>query len=293
MKFGWFPEQQTYETFTVRIEALPYFEESVLAVRESGNVHEGWFCVPIQVGHENSAEPCPPVPISRFSLPPTHRMEYRSEAASSELLEFLITVFGWSQGLRLQPEGWGHFYRVALEPHKLTDFILFKQDVPRVLDLSDAFWHRHQADGVAATMFGAIHWFLFSQSYYQYFERFMMQYIVLDTIYRVQASISGKKCNSHARRAEYLANSLKVPLPSWGSMDSAGESEISRLRNELFHEAKFGGAPIGFDFPKMHRNTLVSLQAFNSRLIAALLGATGHYSRSSSQTMQVHQFSID
>ena len=292
MNFGWFPEQQTYETSTVRIETLPDFNESVSTVRESGNVHEGWFCAPIQAG-ANHEEPCPPVPIPWFSLPLTHRIEHRNEAASSEPFEFLIMVFGWSQGLRLQPEGSGHFYRVALEPHKLTDFILLEQDVPRLLDLAEAFWHRRQADGIASTMFGAMHWFLFSQSYYHYFERFMMQYIVLDTIYRVQASISGRQCNSHARRAEYLADSLDVPLPSWGRMDSTGRTEISQLRNDLFHEAKFGGAPIGFAFPPIQGNILVSLQAFNCRLIAALIGARGRYSRSSSETRQMRRLSID
>ncbi|MDQ1264373.1 MAG: cyclic di-GMP phosphodiesterase, partial [Campylobacterota bacterium] len=110
-------------------EPLPEFEESVLAVRESGNVNDGWFCAPIQARPKNSAEPCPPVPIPWFSLPLTHRLEYRSKSASSECSQFLITVFGWSQGLRLQPEEWGHFYRVALEPGKLNDdeFEIMKQ----------------------------------------------------------------------------------------------------------------------------------------------------------------------
>ena len=126
MKFGWLPEQQTYETSIVRIEALPEFEESVLAVRESGNVHEDWFCAPIQAGLKNSAEPCPPVPIPWFSLPLTHRLEYRCKSASSECFQFLITVFGWSKGLWLQPEEWGHFYRKKRSSLPLT-LINFEQ----------------------------------------------------------------------------------------------------------------------------------------------------------------------
>jgi hypothetical protein len=175
----------------------------------------------------------------------------------------------------------------------LTDFILIEKDVPRLLDLVEVFWHRYQATGVAATMFGAVHWFLFSQSYFHYFERFMMQYMILDTIYNVQERISGVKCRLHAKRVEYLANSLEVPLPSWGQVDSSDKSEISELRNALIHEAKFAGAPIGFAFPKMKGNILLQLEAFNCRLIAAQLGATGRYSRSSSQTRHPYRFHFD
>lgn len=293
MKFGWFPKQNNYKTSTVFINPLPEFEDSVSTVRESNYVHEGWFCAPIQTGGENSQESYPPVPVPRFSLPLTHFIGYHNSADSSKLSEFLIMVFGWSQGLRFQPEGWGHFYRVAIEPGKLTDFILFEADVPRLLDLAEAFWHRHQVDSVAATILGAIHWFLFSQSYRHYFERFMMQYIVLDTLYRIQESIAHIRSSTHAKRIETLADSLNVPLPSWGNVDSTGKSEISRLRNDLFHEAKFGGEPIGFAFPAMKGNILLQLKDFNCRLMAALLGATGNYSRSSSQTRQMHRFSID
>jgi len=293
MKFGWIPKQFTFETSTVTIGSLPDFDDAVRAVRESCYVHEGWFCAPVKTEHDDSSETCAPVPIPWFSLPFTHRIEYRGEPAQSETLHFIVSVFGWSQGLWLQPEEWGHFYRVALEPGMLTDFVVFEKDIPRVIDFADAFWHRHKADGVAATMLGAIHWFLFSQSYYQYFERFLMQYIVLDTLYKVQASISRGSYIPHGKRAEHLANSLDVSLPSWARVDSSGRSEISEIRNNLFHEAKFGGVPIGFGFPSMDGNILLSLQAFNSRLIAALLGATGGYSRSSSETQQMHRLSID
>ena len=296
MKFGWFPEQNSYETGTIRIMPLSEFEDSLRAVRESGYIHDNWYCVPIRATDGNSGEPCPPIPVPWFTLPATHLIEYKSGETPPELLKFLIIVFGWSQGLRFSPEGWGHFYRVALKPGMLTDFTLSEQDVPRLLDLAEAFWHRHQAQRIASKMHGAIHWFLFSQSYVQYFERFMMQYIVLDTIYNIYNSISGCKPNSHARRIVDLANSLSDgSLPSWGRIDSSkpAQSEISRLRNALFHEARFGDEPIGFAVPTMQGNILVQLQAFNCRLIAALLGATGPYSRSSSQTRQRLRFGID
>ncbi len=293
MQFGWIPKQNTIESSSYVIEILPDFEDAVQSVRESGYVQDGWFYVPMQENQNGSSESFAPVPMPWFSLPYTHKIECRNVSVPPELLHFIITVFGWTQGLWLQPEEWGHLSRVAIDPGKLTDFIIFKQDIPRVIDLADAFWNRHRADGIAATLFGAIHWFLISQSYHQYFERFMMQYIVLDTIYKVQASISGRKCNRHAMRTEYLSHSLDVPLPSWGIVNSDSKSELSVIRNDLFHEAKFGGVPIGFGFPSTSGNILVSLQSFNSRLIAALLGATGKYSRSSSETRQRYKFSID
>ena len=293
MKFGWLPKNHSYETSTLCIQTLPEFEDSVSNVLNSAHIYKDWFYPPIKGGDGSSIEQIPPVPIPWFFLPLTHNIKYKCGLASSALNEFLITVLGWSQGLRLIPEGWGHFYKVAVEPGKLSDFILFEEDVPRLLELAEGFWHRHQATGVASTMFGAIHWFLFSQSYSHYFERFMMQYTVFDTIYNVQKRISGDKSPTHAKRFEYMANSLEVPLPSWGKVDSSGKSEISELRNALIHEAKFGGAPIGFAFPEMKGNILVQLKAFNCRLIAAQLGAAGRYSRSSCQTRQPYRFHFD
>jgi hypothetical protein len=293
MKFGWLPKNHSYESSTLRIQTLPEFQDSVSNIQNSAHIYEDWFYPPIKGGNRSPDEPIPPVPVPWFSLPLTHNIEFKHRAASSVFNEFIITIFGWSQGLRLIPEGWGHFYRVATKPGQLTDFILPEGDVPRLLDLAEGFWHRHQPDGVAATMFGAVHWYLFSHSYSHYFERFMMQYTVFDTIYNVQKRIFGVTSRTHALRFKYMADSLEVTLPSWGEVDSDRESEISKLRNDLIHEAKFAGAPIGFAFPEMNGNILVQLEAFNCRLIAAQLGARGRYSRSSCQTRQRYKFHFD
>ena len=293
MKFGWFPKNYICETSTLCIQTLPKFEDSVSRIENSAHIYKDWFYPPIKAGNKSADEPIPPVPVLWFPLPLTHNIEHKCGSASSALNEFLIIVFGWSEGLRLIPEGWGHFYRAAVKPGKLTDFILFEEDVPRLLDLAEGFWHQHKEAGVAGTMFGAVHWFLFSQSYFYYFERFMMQYMVFDTLYNIQQRISGFKSKSHAKRVEDLAVFLKVPVPSWGQVDSSGKSEISQLRNDLIHEAKFAGAPIGFALPKMKGNILVQFEAFNCRLIAAQLGATGRYSQSSSQTRQPYRLHFD
>jgi len=276
---------------------LPEFEKSVADVQESEYICDDWFWVPLQDRPGNAGDSFPPVPIPWFSLPSTHVLEVTNGTVSDALNEYLVAVFGWSQGLRLIPEGWGHFYRVAVKQRKLSDFVILDQTVLKLLGLAEEFWHRHRIDGLASKMFGAIHWYLFSQSYRQYFERFMMQYIVLDTIYNIQASISGIKCRAHAERVEYLSRALNVPVPSWGKVVSSGgakRSEISIIRNELFHEARFANAPIGFKFPTMDKgNMLIHLQSFNSRLFAALLGATGNYSRSSCENRNRHLFHID
>ena len=294
MKFGWLSKNHNYETSTLRIQTLPEFEDSVSSIQKSAQIYEDWFYPPIKGGNGSPDEPIPPVPVPWFFLPLTHNIQFKRRSASSALNEFIITIFGWSQGLRLIPEGWGHFYRVAIKPGKLTDFILLEGDVPRLLDLAEGFWHRHQPNGVAATMFGAVHWYLFSHSYSHYFERFMMQYTVFDTIYTVQKRISGDRSRPpHAKRLEYMASSLEVPLPSWGEVDSSNKSEISELRNDLFHDEKVAGAAIGSVLHKMKGNIVVQLEAFNCRLIAAQLGARGRYSRSSCQTRQPYKFHFD
>jgi hypothetical protein len=292
MKFGWFPENRQYSTIDLMIRPLPEFEQAITTITDSENIHDDWFYPPIQLLN-NSNKTTPAIPTPWFALPATHSLDYTGPNGSAKLKEFLILILGWLKGLKLQPEGWGHFYKVAVKPRKLIDFFISEKDIPALLNLTVKFYHKHESNGAAATMFGAVHWYLFSQSYSQYFEKLMMQYTVFDTIYNINTTITKPKSkHTHADRLQYISDILSVPLPKWGVVH-AGKSELSTLRNELIHEAKFCGEPIGFAVPSAKSNILLELEAFNCRLIAATLGAVGSYTRSSSETRQIHSFEID
>lgn len=53
------------------------------------------------------------------------------------------------------------------------------------------------------------------------------------------------------------------------------ESSLSKQRNELIHEATYGGDPIGYSLPD--QNYSLELTSFNTKLIAAALGLQTSY----------------
>jgi hypothetical protein len=81
----------------------------------------------------------------------------------------------------------------------------------------------------------------------------------------------------HAKRPVELSSKYNIKLPEWAELDdSTGmKSQLSIHRNELVHEAKYGGRPIGYSYPL--ENYSLELTSFNTKLIAAVLGIDTPY----------------
>lgn len=287
MELGWLQSANEYHATDLRILPLPDFDESRAFVLTSGHICKGWFYPPIQQLQDEGVKDIIPVP--HFALPPTHVLEV-PHGKSQEFKEFIITIFGWAMGLKLQPAHWGHFYRVAIEPGKLTDFEYSSNHVTTILNLAQKYWKDHKGSPAIASLLSAIHWYLFSQSYTHYFERFLMQYTVTDAIANI-FKILGKieERTGNYKLPTELSNMLKVQLPPWGII-SDKKTTLSEIRNEMIHEAKFYGHPIGFTAPPPSDNIpLVEMEAFNCRLIAATIGAHGKYTKSPCNTRQRYE----
>lgn len=282
-RFGWLPDAARYDTLTMSIAPETEFDpaRAGMSIRDA---QDGWIYAPPSDGNSSG-------PFQRFELPQTHVLTI-SGTSDDEAQNFIITFFGWLHGLRLVPEGWGHFYRVAIKRGALTDFVCSQTNVPRLLELAERFWINHRTDRAAKTLFGALHWYLFSQSYHHAFERFLAQYMVLDTLHETHCLMANRRRARHACRVEFLSGELGMELPAWGRV-IGNDCELSKIRNELVHESKFAGEPIGLAVTSRETNILLDLQAFNCRLIAAIVDAHGAYSRSSSETRQVHGFDVD
>lgn len=293
MEFGWLPSSKEYRATDLKISPSQQHSSSVTAVLNSGCVHKDWFHVPLQ-HTDDMPNDKQGIPVPWFTLPSTHTLEC-IDSSTQKYQEYIITIFGWLMGLKLQPKGWGHFYRVAIKQGTLNDFIVFDEDLPRTLDLASKFWTDTHCDDTRSKMFGVIHWFLFSQSYAQYFEKIMMQYTVFDSLFNIHKTLGhiSQKHTSHPDRLLCISDLLGIPLPDWGKSNGQKAPELTNLRNELVHEAKFYGEPIGFSAPNSRSNILLELECFNSRVIAATLGATGNYTRSLSTTRQTQRFSVD
>lgn len=268
MNFGWLKNTKAYEASGIKIFAIDSYDEAIAEVDASSDQDGRWLYPPISYVSKVSG---PRVPTSRFELPITHTIEDKTKSKDTVFLEFMIMYYGWLNGQRLNPEGWGHLTKTAIKSGLLTDFIFHEKTIPSLLDKAEIFWQNHQNDGLTNLMTNAIHWYLYAHSYNQYFERFMAQYMVLDTLYKITMQVNNKSSANHTERIKFVSNTLGMQCPSWGVVNNR-ETEIAKVRNNLIHESSFAGKPIGFGFPSANSYILPNLEGFNCRVIAALFG---------------------
>lgn len=119
-------------------------------------------------------------------------------------------------------------------------------------------------------MFAILHWLLIGQTYNFCWDRFDAQYKVLDGLYK----ISGIRSDNHASRPVDLAAKYGVQLPDWAKIITT-TSRLSTIRNELVHEAKYAGHPIGYAYPE--ENFGLEFVAFNVKLVAGVVGLNTSY----------------
>jgi hypothetical protein len=157
-------------------------------------------------------------------------------------------------------------HRIPHEIGKLTGVILIKDDAEKgIFTFSRCFETLDCEKRKLA--FAIMHWFLVGQAYNYAWDRFDAQYKVLDSIYK----FSGLQLVNHASRPVALADHFGIKKPQWILLDKSGKSSVlSRTRNELIHEARFAGEPIGYSYPE--ENYDHEFVRFNTKLIAAIFG---------------------
>jgi hypothetical protein len=228
-----------------------------------------------------------------FGLSPTHELTLVNSLAGSDAEDFFIALFGMLKGLRLQREGWQHFYRCPTMRGELCDFYADNGEIATTLDLAAGFWQQHTEASTRKLAFGAIHWHLFAQLYEHEFERFNAQYTAFDACWALAKRTLNVDAKGHADRPRALATALDLLVPSWALPISAGLNacSLSQRRNALVHEAMYAGEPIGFAHSQTERGMELELTGFVARAIFALLGVCNEYTRSPVDTRQIIGFS--
>jgi hypothetical protein len=292
IKFGYWPCKRELSAGVAQVRPLSDYDGTVQGISGSGRIANKWLYPPLTRAYDPKLAPDkqPEIYESVYRIKATHVLTLPDATDATKCGEFLIALLGMLEGLRLIPEEWGHFYRMAIERHTLCDLVCDRRDLEQVLEMALQFWRKSDTD-VQRLIFGAIHWRLFSESYPHHFERFNGQYIVLDTCYRLHCRIFGKPSSNdglHATRPSFLAREHKVPVPSWAVIGPDRTCDLSRLRNKFFHEGLYGGQPIGFAYPTFATSIDFELAAFNTRLILALLGVPCSYVRSDVATRSMH-----
>jgi hypothetical protein len=302
IRFGYWPRKIQLRIGRAEINPLLEFDANVALMEQNNRVANGWLYPPLITENERGGKPRQQTLIyaPRYGIEPTHSLSLPNSSKSQARGEFLIALLGMLEGLRLVPEGWGHFYRAAVKLNALSDVHCSPQDLETVLTTGQDFWN-NATDNVRRLMFGAIHWRLFAESYGHEFERFAGQYTVLDTCWRICDALRPKwwqnwtgsqRLPAHAMRARLLAKEYGIPIPSWaktrkssGKTRTAVYSKLSKLRNGLIHEGLYGQKPIGFGYPKNFKgSTDLGLRAFNTRLILGILGTKCVYVNTSCET---------
>ena len=275
MKFGFLLDHTTFECNGFRIAPVMEFESVLKDFYKTARVSKGWFYgpkieLPKSDNEKNKFEADTVVAnASFFRMNPTHEI-ISTEDYSDDHLKFLILSYGFLQGLYLTPEGYSYLDRTAYEPSKLNGVGLSGDDYVNGMESINRFYIDSNEEK-RNQMFACIHWYLIGQSYQFDWERFDAQYKVLDGIYK----LSGTKANSHADRPVKLAEKYNLELPLWAQLITKKESKLSKQRNDLFHEAKYDGHPIGYSYPEENYN--LEFRSFNTKLIAAALGVNTAY----------------
>jgi hypothetical protein len=275
--FGWMEQPETVTLPQFEISPLQGFDAAVSEVVQSNSVDDEWLEMPVQP-KQGSPVLCP---VARVEWPPTHYLDADTSVISQELALLLISVFGFLHGLKLNPCGTGHLHRTPRRPGTLVEFAVRRADVERALTKVINFHRLHAAIPEAvALMTAALHWYLTSQSYDHHFEKFVWQYTVLDNLHRL-AFLTNPEYRqipdgqAHDQRPVNLAHHYGITLHRAFSDRNVVEPNakvLARHRNQLIHEARWLGQPLGYAADAGSYAVLRSLTRFNSQLILATLG---------------------
>lgn len=293
VRFGFLCERGELSWKDGLVEPLPNHEELVEQILSSGGVFEGWIyppCTPVRgstTAQDNAA-----FELGKYSLPSSHVLKLKTGVDPGKA-DFFVALLGFMNGVRVQREGWTHFYKAPLKS-KLCDFLADKEATAWVLDSASDFLSQNPSPDVLRMVFGALHWHLFAQLYEHEFERFDAQYKALDACCRlaVLADPTFSDQGRHSGRALRLCTHLQIEAPDWVKALNGvkGDCELSVRRNALAHEAMYGGAALGFAHPGDSGALELGLKSLVARIFLKVLGVHNEYTGSSSTTRQKHSF---
>jgi hypothetical protein len=275
LKFGFLIDKREFDCSDFSIVIVDEFDEIMSSFYECVQVSNGWIYGPEKELNKSYREkekfkqPGPLVRDSFYRMSATH--EIKTNITDENHLRFLILGYGFLQGLYLTPEGYSYLGRIPYELGKLNGLLLIKDDYVNGMEIINNYF-KSSSEENRNQMFACIHWFSIGQSFIFEWDKFDAQYKVLDGIYRL-SEITGVP---HTKRPVELASKYNIELPKWAELDSSEKrSQLSIHRNELVHEAKYAGHPIGYSYPS--ENYSLEFTSFNTKLIAAALGIDTPY----------------
>jgi hypothetical protein len=269
MEFGFLIDRRRVVFIKSEIKPLLDFDDRIDRFYKHACASNGWVYPPLVDANQNFREKekfktKPQIPSSFFQIGPTHSITINP--FDEEKAKFLILAYGFLNGVYLNPAGHLFVNRAAYEIGKLTGVILVGNDAEKGITAFSQYYDK-ASKVQRKLLFAILHWFIVGQTYNFEWDKFDAQYKVLDGLFH----LSGLTAPNHASRPIELANNFGIKLPLWAQLNpDRKSSQLSNTRNELFHEARYAGQPIGYEYPK--ENFGLEFARFNSKIIVALVG---------------------
>ena len=288
-EFGYIPVEERIEWTGGSIEPAPSFAEAVSWMEQEAN-RDGYLYPPIvhtrslDVDGSSSKVPNSERPALLHRLPPTHLVNLDADGDEHSLRRglagFVVHFTGFLYGYRCQFFDWWVDGRVPLRPH--NDYISLRpSDATLCLTRAVETWLSwSERDRMVANNVLFLHG---RTTCYEWdWERFQAEYQVLDGAFSLVKTRFSRKQIPHKER-------IKVLCAEFGLlMDEERIDRIVRMRNELIHEALWGGAsPLEAQGEPL---APVWLHNFNARLLLAIFGIRAQYTASAWWKLGRHVF---
>lgn len=254
------------------ISTVDGLKECVDAVKGAHSVEAGWGYAPLVTARcgEKTIYSC-----RLFDLPKTHIFTH-SCPASEWHVDFLIWCISFLKGMRITRRNYAYLDATPIEKSRLTDFVMVGKAFEAAMLLCDYFFKKHSGNA-PKKIAGAMHaMFMASTPHLLGFERFGYLYTSIDACYSAFRSIFNVDGRvGHYERPSIMCDVLGIPMPVWAEPDNKA-TYISRLRNDMVHDALFFGEPLGFStFKSMQnspcRNIVMEMKGFVCKILMALL----------------------
>ena len=289
--FGWLRHRLDLQDSHFELRTAHRFDEAVACPQREITYTDSWFYPPL-VAHDGIL-----LPTGRFELPITHILIAIGKPFDRAYGDFLILALGFLLGLRLTIQGTGHLTATAVRPGELVNFIPSDAELLTALGCASDFWNRAAAEE-RTLAFAAIHTYLAAQSYRHQYEQFAWQYMVLDNVHLLtwHRSVNYRRgflsnFGNHGHRPPALSAEYGSPLPT-SFRNANGEcGRLTHLRNELLHEARWLGQPLGYAADATAHDIISDLKHFNSQLILGFLGIACRF-RASVYDRQMHALDL-
>ncbi len=277
-RFGFLPEETAFEFTGGEIKLLPGFAETRQFVHDRSN-RDG-FAYPQQSVTATTKE-LPPryddssaweeIPrTSRPSLlgrlPASHEIVLRHQPATANCRTsdggFIVHLLGHLYGVRLQFADWWLDMRIPTE--RTRGAFVTTQDAIEFVSTAYKTWQQWSA-GAQMRMTNALYMDARSPCYEWDWERFAMNYMVFDALYKMAVECFQVKNARHHDRFAALAERFGL------ARNHEEWERIYKLRNELFHEAMWDGTHPCTDSSSGAFYAAMFLRSINHRLVPAIL----------------------